>query len=183
MGNKSRDSYSENHKREEKYGGDSSNYQEFHDALWEEIEPVRKSSSEKEDPPQEDWIIVPGGCSNCLKSYKLKIKRSDVNNYTYTCPNCGRVISVKTQSAIPRSLERDKALFAISVSIYGAMLALFILTTFHNTLPVILMLIYDVWMILHIFTKKPKTTGGVRFLAVIFFLISFGLLAAMLHYR
>ena len=77
--------------------------------------------------------------------------------------------------------EHSKNLFAIAASFYGAFLALLAYNHFHFTLPIILMLIYDVWMLVYVFSKKPKAGVGTKVLAVIFFLISVGLMGLMLY--
>lgn len=187
MGIQDRDWYRKDYKeREAKYGSDFNSdkkKQGSYDSTWEEVEPPHKELSKKNSPVDEDYIIVPGGCSNCQKSFQVRIKRSVAGNYSYTCPNCGRITTVRsqTQQDVGKA-EHSKNLFAIAASFYGAFLALLAYNHFHFTLPIILMLIYDIWMLGYVFSKKPKAGVGTKVLAVIFFLISVGVLGLMLYF-
>ena len=172
MGVQDRDWYRKDYKeREAKYGSDFSN--NYHSTCGEQ-----KSASDA------NFIIVPGGCSNCGKSFQIRVKRSEAENYSYTCPNCGRVTTVKSQTAeAVNSAEQSKALFAIAGSFFGAFLALLILSRFNFIWPVFIMLLYDLWMIVYVFTKKPKTGIGTRILAVIFFVFSVDILGVIIYLK
>ena len=78
-------------------------------------------------------------------------------------------------------VEQEKALFAIAASFFGVILVLLLYDKFHYTLPFTLMLIYDVWMLFYIFTKRPKPGLGTRLLALFFFLFSVGFVGGMLY--
>ena len=187
MGIQDRDWYRKDYKeREAKYGSDFNSDKEkqgFNASAREEVEPPHKELSKKNSPVDEDYIIVPGGCSNCQKSFQVRIKRSVAENYSYTCPNCGRITTVRSQTKQDAGkAEQSKNLFAIAASFYGVFLVLFAYSYFHFTLPIILMLIYDIWMLGYVFSKKPKAGVGTKVLAVIFFLISVGVLGLMLYF-
>lgn len=77
--------------------------------------------------------------------------------------------------------EREKALYAVAGSFFGALLSLFLYSKLRYTFPITLMILYDFWMIIYVFTKRPKTSVGTRILAIFFFFISEGMLSLMLY--
>lgn len=173
MGMQDRDWYRESYReREAKYGSDF------------KLDSHSRREDQKNMQADADLIVVPGGCSNCGRSFQIRIRRSEAGNYSYTCPNCGRVTTVtsKTTGAI-NTEEQSKALYAIAASFFGAVLALFIVGKYNFIWPVIIMLLYDLWMVVYVFAKKPKTGIGTRVLAVIFFLLSVGVMGLILYLK
>ena len=102
MGIQDRDWYREDYKkREAKYGDDlrsASSYHGFHDLKKEETNSSYKTAANgrSTDP---DYVIAPGSCSNCGKIFRVRVRRSEIEKYSYTCPNCGQVIIVTSKTA------------------------------------------------------------------------------------
>ena len=137
----------------------------------------RADSNNQELHEDGDYIIVPAGCSKCLKAFKVKIKRSDVEHYSYTCPNCGRVTTATNENPVDAETSTNsRAQIAISMSIYGMLLAKLIKYALGFSFPAIFMIIYDIGMVFYVFTKKPKVGVGTKVLAILFFLVSVELL-------
>ena len=189
MGIQDRDWYREEYKKkEERYGKDfksQNNYQEYYDSIWEEVEPSgRRTSKDKSSDKgnknknnnngarQDDYILVPGACINCQSRFQVRISRKAVGDYTYTCPKCGRVITVKNQTAKEfKEAEENRNALPIVVTLIGSLLASRMYSIYNIVLPIIVMLVYNLWMIINCFTKRPKTSALIKVLAIFFFLI------------
>ena len=189
MGIQDRDWYREEYKKkEEKYGRDfksQNDYQGYYDSIWEEVEPSgrntsKNKSSDKGDKnrnntngaQQNDYILVPGVCINCQSRFQVRISRKAVGDYTYTCPKCGRVITVKNQTKKEfKEAEENKNALPVLGTMAGSMLALHLYEKYSVFLPIIIMLLYNLWMVIDCFTKRPKTSVVVKVGAIFFFLI------------
>ena len=102
----------------------------FYDSTREETEPSYKTTANGRSTDK-DYVIAPGSCSNCGTLFRVRVRRSEIEKYSYTCPNCGQVIIVTSRTAEKVSREeQDKNLFAIAGSFFGAFLALLVFSEF-----------------------------------------------------
>ena len=171
MGIQDRDWYREDYKgREKKYGNDfNKKYQNFYDSAWEEVEPSRKRDK---DPSSNGDMIIPTVCTNCQNSFQVRLKQKDVRSYSYTCPNCGRVTTVTIQTEKEsKTAEENKNAFPIIVTLLGTLGSIELYRYFNNAIPIIIMVIYNLWMILDCFIKRPKTSVLIKVLATFFFIV------------
>lgn len=192
-----RDWYREAYKeKEEKYGGDFSlngKRQKAADAMWEEVEPSHSgggtppknptTTKTAANPSDDDYVLIAGGCTKCGASFNVRVKRKELGNYTYACPKCGQKMTVKSQTvADTQKAEGSKNLFIVATSFYGAFIALWLTSKTMTAWPlIIVMLIYNIWMLITIFTKKPKTGIGTKILAIFFFIFSEGIMGFMAY--
>ena len=117
--------------------------------------------------------MIPGGCPHCGAPFQIRVNRHKHGIYTYTFPKCKQTISLKSEPA-----NYTKNLFFVVTSFYGAFIALWLMTKTTMAFPlVIAMLIYNIWMLITIFAKKSMAGIGTKILAILFFVISEGVMA------
>lgn len=102
---------------------------------------------------------------------------------TSACTKCGQKMTVKSQTvAETQKAENSKNLFIVATSFYGAFITLWLTSKTMMTWPlIIVMLVYNIWMLTTIFTKKPKTGIGTKILAIFFFIFSEGIMGFMVY--
>ena len=190
MEKRDQDSYWESLKNKEaKYDGfdlhNDKNKQAYYDAVWEEIEPSHhKNSSDNKKAKQSpnDILLVPGGCPNCQHSVQIRVRRADLANYSFTCPNCGQHITVNSQTSIGHNKDHNAIyLFLIAGSILGTLLAIYATVEKKASWSMAIAFFYNLIMISFVLSDNPKPGVCTRILAVLSFILMEGLICLVLY--